>query len=402
MGQPTILCISSYFKGGRLIEECKRLGCHTLLLTREDLRDEPWPMAAIDERFLMPNLFHQTEVLHGVSYLARTRQIDQIIALDDFDVEMAAHLREHMRLPGLGDSQARFFRDKLAMRTQSQQQGITVPEFVQVLNYDRLRDFMARVPPPWVLKPRGEASAMGIKKLHHADELWPLLEQFGDRQSFFLLERFLPGDVYHVDSIIDGGQLLFAATSKYGTPPLSVYQGGGVFLTSKLPYGGEEDRALTAINRDLIKAMGLSYGVTHAEFIRSHADGRFYFLEVAARVGGAGIDLLVEQATGLNPWVEWARLEVARVRGEAYALPPVRQDYTGLIVSLAHQEHPDTSAYNDPEIVWRLDKKNHVGLLVASPDYQRVQVLLQNYVQRIAHDFTTSAPPLEHPPERLT
>ena len=402
MGQPTILCISSYFKGGRLIEACKRLGCRTLLLTREDLRDEPWPMAAIDERFLMPSLFQQSEVVHGVSYLARSRQIDQIIALDDFDVEMAAHLREHMRLPGLGDSQARFFRDKLAMRSQAQVHGIPVPEFVQVLNYDRLRDFMARVPPPWVLKPRGEASAMGIKKLHHADELWPLLEQFGDRQSFFLLERFLPGDVYHVDSIIDGGQVLFAASSKYGTPPLSVYQGGGVFLTRKLPYGGEEDQALTAINRDLVKAMGLRYGVTHAEFIRSHADGKFYFLEVAARVGGAGIDLLVEHATGLNPWVEWARLEVAHVRGEPYTLPPVRQEYTGLIVSLAHQEHPDTSAYNDPEIVWRLDKKNHVGLLVASPDYGRAQSLLHNYVQRIAHDFTTSAPPLEHPPERQT
>jgi biotin carboxylase len=400
--QPTILCISSYFKGGRLIEECKRQGCRTLLLTREDLRDDPWPMAAIDERFLMPSLFHQNEVVHGVSYLARSRQIDQIIALDDFDVEMAAHLREHMRLPGLGDTQARYFRDKLAMRTQAQQHGIPVPEFVQVLNYDRLRDFMARVPAPWVLKPRGEASAMGIKKLHHADELWPLLEQFGDRQSFFLLERFLPGDVYHVDSIIDGGQVLFAATSKYGTPPLSVYQGGGVFLTSKLPYGGEEDLALTAINRDLIQAMGLRYGVTHAEFIRSHADGCFYFLEVAARVGGAGIDLLVEHATGLNPWVEWARLEVAHVRGQAYTLPQTRQEYTGLIVSLAHQEHPDTSAYNDPEIVWRLDKKNHAGLLLASPDYGRVQSLLHNYVQRIAHDFTTSAPPLEHPPERLT
>ena len=148
--------------------------------------------------------------------------------------------------------------------------------------------------------------------------------------------------------------------------------------------------------------MGLRYGVTHAEFIRSHADGKFYFLEVAARVGGAGIDLLVEHATGLNPWVEWARLEVAHVRGEPYTLPPVRQEYTGLIVSLAHQEHPDTSAYNDPEIVWRLDKKNHVGLLVASPDYGRAQSLLHNYVQRIAHDFTTSAPPLEHPPERQT
>lgn len=401
MAQPTILCMSSYFKGGRLLEECKAQGCHTILLIKEDVREEAWPQAAIDELFMMPSLFKQTDVLHAVSYLARTRQIDQIIALDDFDVEMAANLREHLRLPGIGDSQARFFRDKLAMRVQAHRQGIPVPEFIQVLNYERLRDFMALVPPPWVLKPRGEASAMGIKKLNQADELWPLLDQLGDRQSFFLLERFVPGDVYHVDAVVDQGQVLFAATSKYGAPPMSVYQGGGVFVTSKLPYGGDEDLALQMINRQLNTAMGLEYGVTHAEFIRSHADGRYYFLEVAARVGGVGIDLLVEQATGINPWAEWARVEVAHVRGERYTLPPTRQAYTALIVTLARQEWPDLSAYNDPEVVWRLHKKHHVGMLLASPDYQRVQQLLGDYAQRVAVDFTASAPPLAHPPERV-
>ncbi|MEZ4732473.1 MAG: ATP-grasp domain-containing protein [Caldilineaceae bacterium] len=400
MAQPTILCMSSYFKGGRLLEECKAQGCHTILLIKEDVREEAWPQAAIDEIFMMPSLFKEADVLHGVSYLARTRPIDQIIALDDFDVEMAANLREHLRLPGLGASQARFFRDKLAMRVQAQRQGVPVPEFIHVLNYARLRDFMARVPPPWVLKPRGEASAMGIKKLHQADELWPLLDQLGDRQSFFLLERFLPGDVYHVDAVVDQGQVLFASTSKYGAPPMSVYQGGGVFVTSKLPYGGAEDQALQAINRQLITAMGLDYGVTHAEFIRSHADGQYYFLEVAARVGGVGIDLLVEHATGINPWAEWARVEIAHVRGERYTLPPTRQAYSALIVSLARQEWPDLSAYHDPEVVWRLQKKHHVGMMLASSSHQRVETLVQDYARRIATDFTASAPPLERPPER--
>ncbi|MGL4650312.1 MAG: ATPase, partial [Caldilineaceae bacterium] len=64
----------------------------------------------------------------------------------------------------------------------------------------------------------------------------------------------------------------------------------------------------------------------------------------------------------------------------------------------AHQEWPDTSAYNDPEIVWRLHKKNHVGLIVRSPSHERVQELLGSYAERIARDFTTSAPPLEHAP----
>ena len=64
---------------------------------------------------------------------------------------------------------------------------------------------MERVPAPWVLKPRSEASAIGIKKMHAPDEVWRTLEQLGDRQSFYLLERFVPGDIFHVDSIVSEG-----------------------------------------------------------------------------------------------------------------------------------------------------------------------------------------------------
>jgi hypothetical protein len=136
-------------------------------------------------------------------------------------------------------------------------------------------------------------------------------------------------------------------------------------------------------------------GVTHAEFIRSEQDGRYYFLEIAARVGGAGIDRLVEHGSNINPWVEWARVEVAALRGETYHLPPRRYDYAGLIVSLARQEWPDTGGYHDAEVAWRMVKPHHVGFVVASPDYGRVQWLVSSYIDRIASDFTASQPPME-------
>ena len=68
-------------------------------------------------------------------------------------------------------------------------------------------------------------------------------------------------------------------------------------------------------------------------------------------------------------------------------------------MSLARQEWPDTSAYNDAELVWRLHKKHHVGFIVASQDYARVQWLAGSYVDRIAHDFSASAPPRDRPPQ---
>ena len=389
----TILCLSSYFKGAAFLQACQEAGLHVILATSDKSKDEPWPYENIDEFFHMPDLGKRPDIIHAVAYLARTRQFDLITALDDFDVETAAHLHEHFRLPGMGDSLARNFRDKLAMRTTARNAGLLVPEFTGVFNYDRLGEFMASVSPPWLLKPRSEASSMGIKKIEHADEVWPILESLGDQQSFFLMEQFVPGDVYHVDGLVDDGEVLFSMAHKYGKPPLSVYAGGGVFITRSLDRESEESKALVELNKRVLKAMGLIRGATHSEYIKSQSDGKLYFLENAARVGGANIAECVEYASGVNLWREWARIEIANLRGEKYLLPQAHAGYAGIINCLAHQEWPDLSSYNDPEVAWRLNKKYHAGLIVSSPDPGRVESLLNSYAERFAHDFLAVMPP---------
>ncbi|HEY6071800.1 MAG TPA: ATP-grasp domain-containing protein [Anaerolineales bacterium] len=389
----TIVCLSSYFKGAAFLQASREAGLHVLLITNDKNKDEPWPHESINEFFDMPDLGRRPDIIHAVSYLARSRQIDLIVALDDFDVETAAHLREHFRLPGMGDSLARNFRDKLAMRTTARIAGLLVPEFTGVFNYDHLREFMARVSPPWLLKPRSEASSMGIKKINHAHELWPILDALGDQGSLFVMERFVAGDVYHVDGLVEDSEVLFSMAHKYGKPPLSVYSGGGVFITRSLDRESDESKELVALNKQVLKAMGLVRGATHSEYIRSEADGRLYFLENAARVGGANIAECVDYATGVNLWREWARLETANLRGETYQLPQTHPGYAGVINCLAHQEWPDLSSYADPEVVWRLNKKHHAGLIVSSPDAARVESLLNNYAERFAHEFLAVMPP---------
>jgi hypothetical protein len=396
----TILCLASYEKGHDFLRECKRQGSTVLLLTSLSLQHKAdWPMDSVDEVFYMPDDDHRWDLpqtLNAVSYLARTRAIDRIVPLDDFDVEVAASLREHLRVPGMGGTTAHYFRDKLAMRMKAQESGLTVPEFVPVLNYDRLRQFMERVPAPWVLKPRSMAGAIGIKKVHHSGELWPMLEALGDLQSRYLLERFVPGDIFHVDTIVYETEVLFAIASGYGRPPMEVSHHGGIFTTRILERDSEDAERLLAANRRVMAALGMLRGVSHTEFIKGREDGRIYFLETSARVGGAHIANLVEAATGLNLWAEWAKLELAG--GDSpYRPPEPRQDYAGLLVSLARQEHPDTSAYADPEIVWRMHKQHHAGLLVQSPSARRVQELLGSYAQRFERDFYAYIAPQEKP-----
>jgi hypothetical protein len=348
----------------------------------------------------MPDLSKEDDVIKGVSFLARTRVIDRIVALDDYDVWTAATLREHMRLPGMGQTRVRYFRDKLAMRLRAQEHGIPVPDFVPVLNYDKIREYMARVPPPWMLKPRAEASTIGIMKMYTPEEFWPQLDKLGDQQSFYVLEHYIPGDVYHVDSLVFAREVVFSEAQQYGRPPLDVFHEGGISTTRTLPRGSTDEQALKELNRQVISAFGMVRGVTHMEFIKGREDGRFYFLETAARVGGANIVDLIEAATGINLWREWARIETTP-QGGTYQLPEHRQDYAGVVVGLARQEYPDTSAYQDPEIVWRMQKRHHVGFVVTSKDLDRVKFLLDEYSWRFADDFLAVLPPMETRPPSI-
>ena len=392
----TVLCIATYEKGQEFMRECRRQGCAPVLVTLEKFRDADWPHEYLEDVYYLPENFKLEDLVKSVSYLARTRRIDRIVALDDFDVETAAALREHLRLPGMGDTTARYFRDKLAMRVKARDHGILVPEFVHALNLEDVRDFTERIPLPWVLKPRTEASAVGIKKIRSRDELWPALDALGDRLSFHLLERFVPGDIFHVDSIISEREVVFTAPHKYGKPPMEVAHGGGVFMTRTISRNSPEAQELDTLNRKLVETLGLVRGVTHTEFIKGHDDGRFYFLETASRVGGANIAEVVEAATGINLWSEWAKLEIAGEAG-GYKVPPHRDGYAGIVISLARQEWPDTSGFDDPEIVWRLRKRHHVGLLVASHDPDRVEELLHHYVQRISDEFVAVLPSPDKP-----
>jgi len=378
------------------MRECKRRGCRVLLLTAEKLRDANWPRESLDDIFYLPAELQIDDIVKAVTHLARAHKINRIVALDEFDMETAATLREHLRVPGMGLTTMRYFRDKLAMRMKAVDGGIRVPDFVPVVNYADVRYYLEHVAGPWVLKPRQEASAIGIKKLSSADELWPLLEQLGDKQSSFLLEQFVPGEVYHVDSVVSEKEVAFANVSKYGKPPMNVAQGGGVFTTFTVPRESKEDSGLRQINRELIGALGLVRGVSHAEFIKAYADGQFYFLECAARVGGAYINEMVEAATGINLWREWARIEVAGGDG-SYELPAVREEYAGVVLSLAKQADPDTSAYNDPEVYVRIKKHHHAGLVLRSNDQAQVQSLLEKYAERFATEFMAVQPQKDKP-----
>ena len=136
-----------------------------------------------------------------------------------------------------------------------------------------------------------------------------------------------------------------------------------------------------------MKAFGMQYSASHTEFIKNEADGKFYFLETASRVGGAHLAEMVEASSGINLWSEWAKIETAKALDKPYKLPKVRKDYAGIVVSLSRFKEPDDASFGDKEIVWRLDKKYHIGLIVQDKKQERILELLDEYAGRIGSEF---------------
>jgi len=396
-----ILCLATYFKGTDFIRECKNHGCRVVLITKEKMLNEDWPRESLDDLIAVPNDAGPALFIDLMAFLSRKAKPDRVVALEEFDVVTAALMREHLCLPGLSSSKAKVFRDKLSMAVYAQRGGIDVPEFVPLLNPEEVKEFTQRVPSPWIVKPRSDVSAIGIRKVEDPAEVWRLMDEMNEREnlreraSYYVLARFIPGEVFHVDSVVSDGKVVFVGVNQYGKPPMQVAHHGGAYISRTVARGSADEKALLTVNKRLIKALGLERGATHAEFIKSTDDGKFYFLEIAARVGGAYIADVLEAASGVNIWREWARMEIDS--SSVKKITPKRKEYAGIILSLAKQEQPDTSAYVDEEIVYRVNKRHHAGLIVRAKTLERVNELIDDYSRRFVDDFVAVMAPPERP-----
>lgn len=395
-----IVCIASEFKGNDFFEECQEAGWRVTLVTREDLLDEPWIWTSLNGVKTVQRHATPDDYIRAITNIAGSDPIDRVVGIDEFDVLPAARAREHLQIEGLSSSAALRFRDKLRMRNVAAHAKIPCPEFVGVFNTDEINEFLERVPAPWIIKPRTEVNAFGIRKCETKDQVWQTLSELDarntwrDHPSQFLIERFIKGTVYHVDSVVEKGKIVASGVSAYGKPPMTVSHDGGVFTTSILSYKSKNRKELEELNKKLLKAFEYERGIAHAEFLQSDETGEIFLLEVAARVGGAYIANVLEHAAGFSLWREWAKLEIAD-KDHPYKAPKVRKDYAGITLALSKDEKPDTSHYTDSEIVYRVSKPKHVGLIFFSEKHDRVAELLDTYSQRIVNDFLAIAPTKE-------
>ncbi len=338
------------------MRQLKRLGHMVFLVTSEKTRDEAWPHDDLEDIFYMPGQDGRTwdinQLIGGVAHLFRARKIDQIIALDDYDVWKAARLREEFRIPGMGDTTARHFYDKLAMRMEARDAGLPIPGFTGLFNDDLINKFLAESVGPWLAKPRRDAGSLGIRKIPSPEAFWKWSDDSGAHRHEFLLEEFRPGIICHVDSLNYEDETLFTRCSQYLDAPFDVAHGGGIFQSRTLSHKDALSKKLATLNKKVLSAFGLKHGASHSEYIVREGGKEILFLETSARCGGAHLTDMVEAATGINLWTEWANIEHCVLTGKRYHLSLVDELQAGIIVTLSKYEKPDYEQFKVVEIWW--------------------------------------------------
>ncbi|WP_066954635.1 ATP-grasp domain-containing protein [Streptomyces lushanensis] len=241
-------------------------------------------------------------------------RFDGVITFSESSVITVAAIAEALGLPGIGVPAAVCSRNKYLMRQAYERAGAPIPSFRLVETLDDALAAAEDFGYPVILKPTLGAGSHFVFRVdtpeemaeHHAqaaegirDLFWVNSEADGIDlgPNGLLVESFLSGKEYLMEAVawddeVYLGSVVDRITAEGGTFDDDVHH-----APTSL-----SDQDIAKV-REVVKAgahaQGLRRSVMHAE-VRFH-EGEPYLLEIAARVGGGGLDLIARRTAGHDP-----------------------------------------------------------------------------------------------------
>lgn len=231
------------------------------------------------------------EVLDGLEQFG---PFSHVIAGSEASVYPAAVARRHLQARKSTKTLALRCNDKLEMKTWLRELEIPMTDFIAADEIDDADAAAARLGLPLVVKQRRESGGRGISMLQSAAELAPLARR--NR----IVEKYIDAPEASVESFINRGNIQFESVTRY-------QQKKHVNLVpGDLPQAQQE--ALLALNRRVIKALKIQWGITHMEAYLD--DDKLLFGEIALRPPGGYIMELISRAYGFSTWKALVHMEL--------------------------------------------------------------------------------------------
>lgn len=217
----------------------------------------------------------------------------------DIAVSTVAYIAEELGIKGISLDIARRFTNKHLMRLYTEQAGFCSPKNELVRNPEAAKAFLKRVSKS-IIKPLDSQSSRGVHIIETEEDIDRFFEdcmKYSNAEKAIVIEEYIDGCEFTVDGIKTENEYIVTAISEkdhYKHNPSIAKR--LYFSPSNEKYDYEK---LKRINTEMVKALGLPFGITHAEY--KYKDGEFYLIEIAARGGGNKISShIVPIVSGIN------------------------------------------------------------------------------------------------------
>lgn len=217
----------------------------------------------------------------------------------DIAVTTVAYVAEQLGVKGIGMDIANRFTNKYEMRQFTSKAGFASPRYKLCHTLEDAKEFLKEVP-VCIIKPLDSQSSRGIHIVKDDADIESYFQdciQYSNADKVILIEEYIEGTEFTVDGIKTSGEYVVTAISE------KEHYEYNTNVAKRLLFTQDSDRfsydKLKKVNTEMVKAMGLPFGITHAEY--KYKDGEFYLIEIAARGGGTKISSdIVPLVSGIN------------------------------------------------------------------------------------------------------
>jgi biotin carboxylase len=236
--------------------------------------------------------------------LARTlhdlHRFSAVASFSEKDQDKAADVAEALGLPWHTPETVTLVHDKSAMRERLAKAGVDETTNGLVHSAGEVIDFGESYGWPVVVKPASGTGSSGVTIVAGPEYVhdawgWAGTAQWTESAAI-IVEQFLPGREYSVESLSEGGVHVPVAIVEKHTLPTHCVEVGHVTPALLPEAAGELIRGLV---RDALTALGVRAGVTHTEVMLCD-DGLPRVIETHLRPGGDDIPLLVRDGLGVD------------------------------------------------------------------------------------------------------
>ncbi|MCX4879078.1 hypothetical protein [Streptomyces sp. NBC_00847] len=384
-------------------------GLRLSLITEEDCLPSYADTATMASVTLVDDVQNLDSVRRATLELLDRFTFDAIVGPAESSIPTAGYLRSYLGLPGIPFDVAHAFCNKNAMKARISRAGLPVARRTLAPQDGSVADFLRQHGLPAVIKPVWGDGAANVHVVRDEADIAELSRPDGPLLRHdtapFLIEDFLQvEEEYHCDGLVLGGEVQFAAVSKYTGPPLRAK--GSVFGSYTLPDHTDEAKELATLHRAVVRAMGLTDSVTHLEVFRTPAG--LVVGEIACRPGGGGIPMTLERAYGFDVWEHFLATELGEPlewspKPEdgvfAFLMFPVRAGTVtrvpgpDVFADLPEVERMDITAQPGDRISGLLYSTSRAGMaLVRADSVEEIPQLLATLEERFVVEYADDAP----------